>query len=240
MCESEMLQLSVILPTFNEAGNIVPLVHKIIQEVSALSLTFEVVIVDDSSPDRTADVARLEFENDERVLVFSRPQKLGLGTAYCFGLARSKGEHILIMDADFSHEPESIRDLLGTMRTRGSDISIGSRYMQGGSIQNWTIARRVVSSVANFLAYRALRVPLSDLTGSFRVYRREVIEACAPLVKGAGYVFQMEILVRAHRMGYVVHETPIHFKERREGVSKFGVREVYEFLCALWYLSILR
>lgn len=231
------IEVSVLLPTYNEAGNIIHLIQKIINEFENLNIDFEIIVIDDNSPDKTANIVTYTFQSDNRIILLSRDQKLGLGSAYIHGLQYANGNYILIMDADFSHEPESIPIFWETIKKEKSDIVIGSRYISNGKIENWNWKRRLVSFIANSLTRLILTVPISDLTGSFRLYNKNAIRTCAPLVQGKGYVFQMEILVHAHTLGYKINQVPIHFRERRAGTSKFCFAEVWQFFKALYYLQ---
>lgn len=231
------IEISVLLPTYNEATNVVLLIQKILEQIDLLKITGEIIVIDDNSPDKTAAAVQSAFEFENRIKVHSRTKKLGLGTAYLYGLQFATGKYILIMDADFSHEPTSISDFWTTLQEKKCDIVAGSRYIESGKIENWNWKRRLVSFVANSLTKMMLNVNSSDLTGSFRLYNKEVFKQCASFVQGKGYVFQMEILVHACRLKYKIVEVPIFFRERRSGYSKFCIREIWEFLKALFYLK---
>ena len=163
----------------------------------------EVVIVDDNSPDGTQDiVAQLQKIYPNRIKLHARPGKLGLGSAYIDGLGKCEGEYVILMDADLSHHPKVIPEFIKKQRETGADIVTGTRYAQNGGVYGWDLRRKLTSRVANFLAATLLAPTASDLTGSFRLYKKDVLERCLKSVKSRGYVFQMEIIVRAQYFGY--------------------------------------
>jgi dolichol-phosphate mannosyltransferase len=197
------------------------------------SIDFELIIVDDSSPDGTLEVAKKiqSSYTDKHVKIVSRPGKLGLGTAYAAGLKVSTGGRIILMDADLSHHPKFIPEMISQMNTHNYDIVSGTRYRKGGGVHGWDLNRKVTSKGANFLASFLLSTgSASDLTGSFRLYKREVLADVLGKVQSTGYAFQMEILVHARAAGYTIGEVPITFVDRLYGESKLGTREIVLFL----------
>ncbi len=179
-----------------------------------------------------------------RIKIHPRAGKLGLGTAYVHGLQFATGNFIIIMDADFSHHPKFIADMIqvqasSTAPAGGYDIVTGTRYAQGGStdvtkenqagVYGWDLKRKVVSRGANLLADTVLRPGVSDLTGSFRLYKRKVLEQVMAVTESKGYTFQMEMMVRAKALGYSVAEVPITFVDRVHGESKLGGGEIVEY-----------
>ena len=232
------MKYSVILPTYNERENIALIFYLLHKTFSGNNLDYEVVIVDDSSPDNTLEVAQaLQSKfGKERVKILSREGKLGLGTAYVAGLAISTGDRIVIMDADLSHHPKFIPEMIRVMENGKGNVHIvtGTRYRKGGGVAGWDMKRKLTSRGANFLAAFLLNPgQVSDLTGSFRLYRRDAIESILPKVKSKGYAFQMEILVHANKEGLVVKEIPITFVDRIYGESKLGANEIVMYLKGL-------
>mmetsp|Transcript_12916 Transcript_12916/g.19663 ORF Transcript_12916/g.19663 Transcript_12916/m.19663 type:complete len:254 (-) Transcript_12916:2138-2899(-) len=243
--------ISIILPTYNERENLpimIDLLHKTFKTLK-VDGTVEIVVVDDSSPDNTLEVAqwlkKSYVDGVIEVNILSRKGKLGLGTAYIAGLKVAKGEKIIIMDADLSHHPKFIPQFLDTMENNGKgkvDIVCGTRYVNGGGVAGWDLRRKLTSRGANFLAsFLLLSSPfggtrISDLTGSFRLYERSMLEKVLPQVKCKGYAFQMEILVLAAKEGAKFAEVPITFVDRIYGESKLGANEIFMYLKGLLYL----
>jgi dolichol-phosphate mannosyltransferase len=194
----------------------------------------EIVIVDDNSPDGTQDVvAQLQKIYPGKIKLHARPGKLGLGSAYIDGLGQCTGEYVILMDADLSHHPKVIPEFIKKQRETGADIVTGTRYAQNGGVYGWDLNRKLTSRVANFLAGTLLAPQASDLTGSFRLYKKNVLERCLKSVKSRGYVFQMEIIVRAQYFGYAIEEVPITFVDRIFGESKLGAGEILAYLQGL-------
>jgi dolichol-phosphate mannosyltransferase len=220
----------VVLPTYNEAENLEPMVTAILGSVP----TATVLVVDDGSPDGTGDLADRLAASDPRVRVRHRPQKQGLGRAYLdgFGVALAGGAGIVVqMDADFSHDPASLPSLLGPIAAGDADLVIGSRYTEGGSVEDWGIGRRVISRGGSLFARVVLGLGQNDLTGGFKAWRATTL-AAVPFagVHAGGYVFQIEMTFRASRAGARIREVPITFRDRRVGQSKMSRRIVVEAL----------
>jgi dolichol-phosphate mannosyltransferase len=226
----------LVLPTYNERENIEELVGAVRPMLPASA---HVLIVDDNSPDGTGDVAnRLAAENDN-VSVLHRPFKDGLGPAYVAGfrLALAEGAGLILeMDSDFSHEPAYLPRLLDA--ARNADLVIGSRYVVGGGVGDWGAMRRAISRGGSLYARLALGVGVRDLTGGFKCFRREVLEAIdLDTVQSRGYAFQVELTYRAIQHGFTVVEVPIVFRDRRRGSSKMDRSIVAE---AVWRVPLLR
>jgi dolichol-phosphate mannosyltransferase len=219
---------SVILPTYNERENL-PIIYYLLDKTFTESkLDYEVVIVDDSSPDNTLEVAQAlqKSYGKEHVTIVSRQGKLGLGTAYIAGLKAAKGDRIILMDADLSHHPKFIPQMVKVMDDTKVDIVTGTRYAHGGGVYGWDWKRKLTSTGANFLAHFFLHPGVSDLTGSFRLYERKVLEQVLPQIQCKGYAFQMEIIVRSKKAGFQVGEVGISFVDRIYGQSKLGSKEI--------------
>lgn len=215
---------AVIVPTYNERENI----HLLVEQLLALPIEVHVIVVDDNSPDGTGVIADELATSNSHVLVIHRPGKLGLGTAYIAGfrLALSMGaECILTMDADFSHHPRYVPDLVAG--SHEADLVIGSRYARGGGTRHCTLPRKMLSWGANAFARTVLWLQAMDCTAGFRCYRREVLESIdLDSIFSDGYSFLIEMLYRVQRQGWRVTEVPIIFENRRRGASKISRQEI--------------
>ncbi|KAL0237545.1 hypothetical protein PCE1_000939 [Barthelona sp. PCE] len=229
---------SVIMPTYNERENLPLITRLIVQTFEELDEKYEIIIVDDNSPDGTFEIAEKlqDLYGEEHIVLTQREGKLGLGSAYKFGVEYAKGDFIIILDADLSHHPKYIPEMIQKQRDENLDIVSGTRYAHGGSVYGWNAYRVLTSRVANFLADFLLKPQVSDLTGSFRLYRKNVFELCLDSVVTKGYSFQMEIIVRARRMGLKIGEVPISFVDRIYGQSKLGANEITGYLTGVWTL----
>lgn len=223
-------KLTVVVPTYNEAENLPVLVGR----VMALGLPgLRLVVVDDNSPDDTGEVAdKLAAEHggdgSGRITVLHRTVKDGLGRAYTAGMTRALddgADFVAQMDADLSHPPEYLPQLLGTLLSTGSGVVIGSRYVPGGSLSdNWGLRRRLLSGWANAYVKAILAMPVRDVTAGFKVWRREALAAIdLASIRSSGYSFQVEMHFRAFRRGQKMLEIPIHFEDRQEGASKMDL-----------------
>lgn len=229
---------SVILPTYNERENLPIIFYLLDKTFTEAKLNYEVVVVEDSSPDGTLEVAQALQKSfgEKHVQILTRKGKLGLGSAYKDGLKKAKGERIILMDADLSHHPKFIPEMVALMDKEKFEIVTGTRYRKGGGVYGWNVKRKLTSKGANFLADFLLNPGVSDLTGSFRLYERKTIDHILPMVQSTGYAFQMEIIVLAKKNGYKVGEVPITFVDRLYGESKLGAREILIYLKGLFYL----
>ena len=226
----------LVLPTYDEAGNIEAFAEAVLAKLPASA---RVLIVDDSSPDGTGEIAERLAVGDERVEVLHRPRKEGLGPAYIAGfrhaLAGGAGL-VLEMDSDFSHDPAYLPRLLEAAER--ADLAIGSRYVDGGGVSDWSALRRAISRGGSAYARFVLGVDVRDLTGGFKCFRREVLEAInLDSIRSRGYAFQIEMTYRAIQRGFSVVEVPIVFRERRAGASKMDRSIVAE---ATWRVPLLR
>jgi dolichol-phosphate mannosyltransferase len=229
----------LILPTFNEAANIEAILRAALAQLETTGLDHTILVVDDSSPDGTGQIADRLAGELPAVRVMHRPAKLGLGRAYLagFGEALAHGaELILEMDSDFSHDPADLPRLIAA--AGAADLVLGSRYVPGGGVENWGGLRRFVSRGGSWYARVVLGVPVRDLTGGFKCFNRRVLEAIdLSGVHADGYGFQIELTYRAIQAGFTVTEVPILFRERREGQSKMTARIALE---AVWKVPALR
>ncbi|PHJ23718.1 dolichol-phosphate mannosyltransferase subunit 1 [Cystoisospora suis] len=237
-----MVVYSVILPTYNEKENLPYLISMLVDVFKKHQLNFEILVVDDNSPDGTAATyRRLQrvFRGEKLVcfilwlLLLQRPGKLGLGSAYMDGLKHTTGDFIILMDADFSHHPRYIPEFIRKQEEADYDVITGSRYIEGGGVCGWDFKRILISRGANFLAQTLLNPGVSDLTGSFRLFKRPVLEDLMKRITSKGYVFQMEVAVRARSLGYSIGEVPITFVDRLYGESKLGGHEIWQYLKGL-------
>ena len=212
----------VIIPTYNEVEN----AKKIVRAVFALPEGFEILIIDDGSPDGTANVIKnLQTEFPERLHLLERQGKLGLGTAYLTGFkwALERGyDYVFEMDADFSHAPTDLPRLLAAC-TGGADLAIGSRYCNGVSVVNWPIGRILISYFASVYVRKVLGFKIYDSTAGFLCYSRKVLETInLDAVQMKGYGFQIEMKYTAHKLGFRIAEVPVIFVNRKEGTSKMS------------------
>eukprot|EP01038_Epipyxis_sp_PR26KG_P003984 gene3984-5708_t len=234
------VQYSIILPTYNEKENL-PLITSMINEsFCERDLNFEIIIVEDNSPDGTLEVANVlqRIYGGDKIKILSRSGKLGLGSAYMDGLKHCSGDFIFLMDADMSHHPKHISEFISRQQQGDFDVVTGTRYAHGGGIAGWDLRRILTSRGANLLASLLLNPGLSDLTGSYRLYKKHVLEDLMKSVKSRAYVFQMEVIIRAKQKGYSIAEVPIIFVDRLYGESKLGANEIVSYLRGLWNLFL--
>jgi dolichol-phosphate mannosyltransferase len=226
----------VILPTYNEAENLERIVGAVLEHLPA---SRRILIVDDNSPDGTGEIADRLAEADDSIAVLHRPLKEGLGPAYLAGFRvalEGGAERIIEMDADFSHDPSYLPRLIDA--TEHADLGIGSRYVPGGGITDWGPMRRFISRGGSAYARAALGLPIKDLTGGFKCFRRIVLETInLDTIEARGYAFQVETTYRAIKAGFRVVEVPIVFKDRTDGTSKMSKAIVAE---AMWRVPAMR
>jgi len=227
----------VVIPTYNERENLTVLVRQIF----AQGLSLEVLIIDDNSPDGTGAVADELAQVDPRVHVMHRAAKMGLGSAYVAGFRYALErdyDAVFEMDADFSHSPESLPVFLRELEN--ADLVVGSRYLHGVTVVNWPLKRLVLSYGANVYSRVITGIPIKDLTGGFKCFRRLVLESVdLSRVRSDGYGFQIEMNYKAWRKGFRIREIPILFVDRRAGESKMNQRIVWEAAWMVWRLRIL-
>ncbi|MFA7081546.1 MAG: polyprenol monophosphomannose synthase [Bacteroidales bacterium] len=227
----------VIIPTYNEKENI----ENIIKKVFSLEKEFDILIIDDGSPDGTADIVkRLIVDFPQRLNIEERKGKLGLGTAYIHGFKwaiNKKYDYIFEMDADFSHNPDDLINLY-TSCVQGADLSVGSRYVGGKiSVVNWPIGRVIMSYYASSYVRLITGMKIGDATAGFVCYRRQLLEAmCLDKVKFVGYAFQIEMKYTAYKLGFKLNEVPIIFADRVLGQSKMSMKIFKEAFFGVWSL----
>ncbi|XP_047395009.1 dolichol-phosphate mannosyltransferase subunit 1 isoform X2 [Sciurus carolinensis] len=209
---------SVLLPTYNERENLPLIVWLLVKSFSESGINYEIIIIDDGSPDGTKDVAeQLEkIYGPDKILLKPREKKLGLGTAYIHGMEHATGNYIVIMDADLSHHPKFIPEFIRKQKEGNFDIVSGTRYKGNGGVYGWDLKRKLI-----------------------RLYRKEVLQKLIEKCISKGYVFQMEMIVRARQMDYTIGEVPISFVDRVYGESKLGGNEIVSFLKGLLTLLLL-
>ena len=229
----------ILIPTYNEKDNIAPLIQAIVTAYDASSVKakaeLSILVIDDNSPDGTADVVR--GLNHPRVNLLSRPGKQGLGKAYLAGFdwGLKQGYDALIeMDADFSHRPVDLMRLIQALLD-GADFAVGSRYVEGGGTQNWGLMRKVISRGGSLYSRTILGHPLGDWTGGFNAWKKETLRGMGlERVRSEGYSFQIELKYRALEAGFKGIEVPILFEDRRVGQSKMSAKIVFEAFGRVW------
>jgi dolichol-phosphate mannosyltransferase len=231
--------LTVVIPTYNEAENI----SKLVSALFSLPLpSLKILVVDDNSPDGTGQLAgQLALEHSGRISVLHRAGKQGLGTAYIQGFRKAideGAEAVAQMDADFSHPPEKLVELMKVLEN--CSVAIGSRYVQGGKLdERWPFWRKALSSFGNIYARTILRLPLKDVTGGFKIWRREALLGMPfEEVRSNGYSFQVEMNYLAYITGCSLCEIPIYFADRRWGKSKMSFRIQAEAALRVWQMMV--
>ncbi len=223
----------VIIPTYNEKENI----DSILQAVMDLPTGFHVLVVDDGSPDGTANLVKSKQERYPEIHILERSGKLGLGTAYIAGFKwalENEYDYIFEMDADFSHKPKDLERLLIACH-EGADMSIGSRYVPGGDVKNWTTDRIILSKGAALYVNAVLWMGIRDCTAGFVCYNRRVLEAIdLDRIRFIGYAFQIEMKYTAKRLGFKLTEVPIAFEDRKLGTSKMSMSIFHEAFTGVW------
>lgn len=230
----------IIIPTYNERQNIEPL----FEAIFTVNNDVNILIVDDNSPDKTHELVEELSQGiyKDKVFLLKRAGKLGLGTAYVAGfkwaLAHSY-DYIMEMDADFSHNPIYINDFLREIKT--ADLVIGSRYVTGGGVVNWGLGRKFISRGGGIYSRLILGIPVNDVTGGYKCFRREVLESIdLDSVKSNGYSFQIEMNYRTYLKGFRIQEVPIIFEDRRVGQSKMSRKIFLEAIMMVWRLRLAK
>lgn len=227
----------VVIPTYNERENI----GRLIEALRRVLPSLDVLVVDDHSPDGTAELVRSMARDDTRIHLLEREGKLGLGTAYCAGFrwALERGYHIICqMDADFSHNPEDLPRLIAALEH--ADVAIGSRYISGVNVINWPMRRLLLSYAANVYTRIVTGMPIRDATGGFKAFRAELLRRIdLSAIASNGYAFQIEMNFRAWKLGARIEELSIIFIDRTNGVSKMSRSIIYEAAWIVWKLKLL-
>ena len=222
---NEKVQVSIVVPTYNERDNVTALCEELRKTLDG-RWTYEVIIVDDNSPDGTGEVVRQLAQDDPTVRLLERPGKLGLGSAVVDGFRMAKGDYWVMMDADLSHRPQDLPGLLEDLEQ--ADIVVGSRYVEGGGVLNWPLHRRLVSRIASAVGRFMAGLDINDATSGFGAFRKAALEPILPLLNPKGFKLLLEILAKSR--GAVVKEAPIIFVDRQHGRSKLGWKECWDFL----------
>jgi dolichol-phosphate mannosyltransferase len=233
------LKALVIVPTYNEAENVRELVPAILSQ----GPEFEVLIVDDNSSDGTGKIVEEMSHSEPRLHVLHRPGKMGLGTAYVDGFRyalQHDYDYVFEMDADFSHDPNSLPDFIRTAEGENVDLVLGSRYLNGVTVVNWPLSRLILSYGANVYTKLITWMPVNDATGGFKCFRRRVLEALdLNHVHSDGYGFQIEMSFKAWRKKFRLKEIPITFTDRRVGISKMNRKIIWEAMWLVWRLRLM-
>ena len=235
-----MSKFTIILPTYNERENLERFVDTLLGVFNSNGLNGRIMVVDDGSPDGTGEIADRLASLNENLSVIHRNRKEGIGPAYVAGFKqalKTDTDLIFEMDCDFSHDPASVPVLLDA--AKDADLVLGSRYVPGGQVKNWGLARRLISRWGGLYARWVLGVPVNDLTGGFKCFRRSVLEALdLDAVSSHGYGFQIEVTFKAIKKGFRVREVPIIFMDRELGTSKMSKRIVLEAAVMVWKLRL--
>jgi dolichol-phosphate mannosyltransferase len=223
------MKITIVIPTFNEAKNL----EKLVEQIFSLHPAYNIIVVDDNSPDGTGDIADALARKYPRLRVIHRPVKAGIGSAYLEGFRaalREKADLIMEMDADFSHDPIYIERLVAAAES--ADLVIGSRYVNGVRVEGCRFRRLLLSKLANIFVSFVMVKPVWDFTAGFRCYRRTVLETVGlDSIRSDGYAFQIELIYLTYKHGFRVCEVPIIFREREHGYSKMSKKAAWE---ALW------
>ncbi len=224
-------EIGVLLPTYREAENI----SKLIDDIESLKLNSTILVIDDSSPDKTAELVQDKQNKYGNILLCIRPEKSGLGTAITDGFKfflnlKLPPKYIFTMDADYSHNPKDIPRLLSTMTENDCGIVVGSRYIKGGHITNWPFTRKIISRTANFVAKISLGLKPHDCTSGFRCYSTKFLSVIIDNLHSHTYEIQIETIRQAHLKNFNVKETPVLFVNRKNGKSKLSLTEIRSYI----------
>jgi dolichol-phosphate mannosyltransferase len=233
-------EVGVILPTYCEVGNI----GKLVDEIENLDLNLSILVIDDSSPDGTADVVRGLQKKYGNILAFVRPGKFGLGTAITDGFKiflslKNPPQYIVTMDADYSHDPKDVPRMVAAAK-KGKGLAIGSRYCRGGRIENWSLLRLVTSHVANIIASILVKAKIHDYTSGLRCYSTKLVRSMVDDLHSETYEIQIETIRQARKRGFDVREVPMIFVNRKKGKSKLTQNELREFLSYIMKIGLER
>ena len=227
------MKLAIVIPTYNEAETIPSLITELFEKIKQLVEKLDILIIDDSSPDGTADIARELGEKYEKITVIQRPKKMGLGAAYKEGfryvLEKLDAELVLQMDADHSHQPTEIPNMLE--KIKNFDFVIASRHVNGSDIIGWGVGRKATHSVAGTIARICAKIEIKDSTSGFRMFKKKTLEKIDfEKIHSDGFAFQIEVLYQLKQLGMKGLEVPTVFVNRTEGSSKMGSNEMVQFI----------
>ena len=227
------MKLAIVIPTYNEAETISSLIKELFEKIKQLVEKLDILIIDDSSPDGTAEIVRGLGEKYEKITVIQRPKKMGLGAAYKEGfrhvLEKLDSELVVQMDADHSHRPSEIPNMLE--KIKNFDFLIASRHVDGSDIIGWGIGRKTTHSVAGAIARMCARIEIKDSTSGFRMFKKKTLEKIDfEKIRSDGFAFQIEVLYQLKQLGMKGLEVPTVFVNRTEGSSKMGSREMMQFI----------
>jgi dolichol-phosphate mannosyltransferase len=233
-------EIGLILPTYCEVSNI----EKLIGDIENLNLDVRVLVIDDSSPDGTANAVRRLQKKYRNILLLVRPRKSGLGTAITDGFKtlislKNPPSYIVTMDADYSHNPKEVPRAISTAK-EGKGLAIGSRYCKGGGVVKWSIFRRLTSRVANVLAYVLVRAKIHDYTSGLRCYSTRLVKEMVPDLHSQTYEIQIETIRQACKRGFDVREFPMTFVNRKNGKSQLSANEIMEFTSYIFKIKRLK
>lgn len=227
-----MVEISIVVPTYNERENIEDLLLAVSKTLEGYD--YEIIIVDDNSPDGTAKIVQEYSAKDDRIKLLVRSGKLGLGSAIIEGFGMAKGNYFLMVDADLSHGPEDIKRVIDNRK--GADIVIGSRYIKGGKIIGWPLKRRIISRIAVGISKTLFNLSVKDPVSGFALYKKEIFERLSSNLDPIGYKLLLEILVKSKEL--TVNEIPITFIDRQTGQSKLNIDEIINFIKLCWRLRL--
>ena len=227
------MKLAIVIPTYNEAETIPSLIKELFEKIKQLVERLDILIIDDSSPDGTADIVRKLGEKYEKITVIQRPKKMGLGAAYKEGfrhvLEKLDSELVLQMDADHSHQPSEIPNMLE--KIKNFDFLIASRHVEGSNIIGWGIGRKATHSVAGAIARMCAKIEIKDSTSGFRMFKKKTLQKVDfNKIRSDGFAFQIEVLYQLKQLGMKGLEVPTVFVNRTEGSSKMGSSEMMQFI----------
>lgn len=225
------LELCIVVPTFNEADNIARLIERLAETLEGLE--WEAVVVDDWSPDGTAEVVRRIARTDRRVRILKRMGRRGLSSACLEGMLATAAPHIAVIDADLQHDEALLPAMLETLREEGLDLVVGSRFVAGGGTGTWSDRRLKASRLASWLSHRLVDVDLADPMSGYFVIRREALESAVPHVSGVGFKILLDLVASSPRP-LRIRELPYQFRERQAGESKLDLLTAWQFLMMLW------
>ncbi len=230
------VHIAVVIPTYNERDNIVELINRMHRVMEKHGIRHTFIIVDDNSPDGTADAVRRLAREIPCIKVYVRERKAGLGSAIVYGMRKALEDesvtHVLTLDADLSHRPEDFENFIPFIGK--ADLIQGSRYIEGGGVRNWGFHRKLISRVANWLVERLYHTGLKEHTTNYRLYSRRAVEDVVRFSRASGYEWIIEALLILHARGYSMVEVPILFINRERGKSKLGVRHIVS-----WFIYIV-